>query len=505
MAWSNAFIAALGAPVVSPLWRVQPIPTLLSPTTATPLDSHSGLGGNAILTHNVRVLGDGVEPVTWSPTWGGWECEALSVDGSGLRGYVRGMIGQLQLSLDGGVTWVAAALGVLKNVHTKLPVFRLTFAGLGPMLTSRYDFGGVSYGLFANVPTSTAVTVNYTAGGATLTVTSTTGFERESGGSYMIKITQGSVSYYLTASGSTATTFTGCSATGALGSTSQNVTAGATVDSVAYIYGHPLDIARKILASTGAGTNGTYDTLPASWGLGLPDSLLDHIDIARVRSVMTPSSGSWEMFAFSDEAVNDPISWLLTYLNPIAVWPTIRQGLVTFRCAQIPNTARAYQPPWPIDDTMITAGGIEGDYYMDATPVEFYQTQIVDSGGSNTNSPDSPPKTAPASDRFSTTLLGVYANQSAIRAEVAGRTVYWPTRPPEGFQLVCAGLGLWALAPGDLVSLTSNQAVRRQGFLGYAAAGLFLKDYAGLVLNVQPDLAAGTVLLNVACLPELSD
>lgn len=491
--------------MVAPLWRVVPISALLSPTTARALDSRRGYGGEPILTHNVRVLGDGVEVCTWGPTWGGFECEVLSTDGSGLARWIRGVIGQLQLSLDGGVTWVPAGLGTLKNVHTKPPRMTMTFAGLGPMLESRRDYGGVSYGLFANVPTETDVTVNYTAGTATLTVTSTAGFERETGGSYMIKITQGASSYYLTATGSTATTFTGCSATGKLGTTAVNVTVGAVVESVAYIFGHPIDIARKVFASTGAGTNGAYDTLPASWGLGLPDSLLDHVDIARVRSVMTPSSGSWEMYATSDEAIDSPISWLLGYLTPCAVWPTVRQGMVTFRCAQIPSVARAYQPPWPIDDTMITAGGIEGDFYFDSAPVEFYQSQVADPGASNTNTPDAPPKTTPASDRFTTTIAGLYSNQSACRSEVLGRTAYWPTRPPEHFRLVCAGLGMWALAAGDLVSLTSNQMWRRQGFLGFPNDGLFLKDYAGLVLNVQPDLAAGTVAIDVACLPELSD
>lgn len=504
MAWSNAFIAALGAPVVVPLWRVVPISTPLARTVAGMLTSHRSGGGAAVLTPAVRVNGDGVEAVTWSPTWGGWECEVASLTGDGLQLYRRGMIAQLQLSLDGGATWVAAALGVLQNVRVKLPTFSLSFAGLGTMLSSRCDYGGVSFGLFADVPASTVTTVDYVVGDTTLTVSSTTGFERESGTgkNYLIKLTQGSVTFYLLATGKTGTTFTGVSATGAVSTTAQNVTAGATVDSTAYVYGHPLDIARKILVSTGTGTNGVFDTLPASWGLGVPDVLLDHIDIARTRAAVQPASGSWDMSVYSDAPVTAPMGWMLEWLNPIAVWPTVRQGMITFRCAQIPSLARVYQPPWPIDDRSLIAGGVESTWYMDSCPVEFYVTTVTDTGLGSTNTPDAAPKTVPAQESFSTELLFVFDNRSAIRSEVLGRTAYWPTRPPEYFRLTCAGLALWALAPGDLVTLTSAQGLRRPSLLGGSTE---LRDYAGLVLNVQPDLAAGTVALDVACLPELSD
>lgn len=59
---------------------------------------------------------------------------------------------------------------------------------------------------------------------------------------------------------------------------------------------HPADIIRNILCSTGSatwpsggshtvGSNGDYDWLPGQWGLGLPDSLIDHdaFDLLRER------------------------------------------------------------------------------------------------------------------------------------------------------------------------------------------------------------------------------
>ncbi len=38
---------------------------------------------------------------------------------------------------------------------------------------------------------------------------------------------------------------------------------------------HPIAIGLKVLTSTGAGTNGTYDTLPSHWSLGVSQSLVD--------------------------------------------------------------------------------------------------------------------------------------------------------------------------------------------------------------------------------------
>ena len=38
---------------------------------------------------------------------------------------------------------------------------------------------------------------------------------------------------------------------------------------------HPIAVALKVLMSTGNGTNGTYDTLPSHWGLGIDQTLVD--------------------------------------------------------------------------------------------------------------------------------------------------------------------------------------------------------------------------------------
>lgn len=492
MSWPPAFVAALGVTPLRLSWRVVAVSTLLAPTAAPPITVRA-------LTTNVRVMGDAVEPVTWSPTWGGFEVEVATTTMSELTLYAKGTVCQLQLSLDDGANWRPAALGVLQNVRYQMPRAMLSFGGLGPMLASRYDFAGVSFGLFENIGSTTTTTAGYTAGDATVTVSSTADFERETGGSYLIQLSSGGTSFYLTATGSTGTTFTGCSATGALGTTAANLSSGATVTEIAYISGHPLDCARKILASTGTGTNGSYDTLPASWGLGLPDALFDHADIGATRQLVAPSSGSWTMAMYSGAAVTDPLAWLLTWLTPIAVWPTVRQGLLTFRAARIPHLAQYGTPPLPLTDATIQA--VASEWYFDSSAKEFYASRVTSSSGS-TNTNDTAPKTTPAGNRFITPLLGVYTNESAIRSEVLSRTAYWPTRPAEHYMVTCAGLATWALAPGDLVEVTTRLGLRRPKRTG---GGNAIEAMRAFVLAVQPTLSPPTVVLELAVLPDTPD
>ena len=503
MSWPNAFVAALGGATVRLRWRVRAVSSLLAPTAAADVTANGAAGG---LTERVYVGGDGVEVVTWAPTFGGWRADLAGPDPGFMTLWHRGILLQLQISVD-GASWYEAALGVLQNVsQTSRTTWTVTVAGLGAMVASRADSTASTYGLFDGIEdVSTALTVNYTAGDTTITVTDTTDFERETGGSYMIRLDTGSGTYfYLTATGKTATTFTGVSATGKLGTTAVNMTAGAcTVTPVAYIEGHPLDCARKVMLSTGTGANGVYDTLPASWGLAFPDSVFDHPDTSRTRAVMQTASATPYVQAWTAEAgQNDPMGWISAWLQPLAAWPAIRQGLITFRAAQLPTLASAYTPPMPLDDRMIAAATM--DWYFDSQPVEFYTTRVrADSTYQGTS--DSAPRTRPARGFFDTDLPGFYSDlctPSDIESEVLRRTAYWPTRLAEHYRVVCAGLQAWALTPGDLVSLTTQLVTRRPRLLG---GGHDVIGYLGLVLTVQPDLQSGTVALDVACLPEAPD
>ena len=55
-----------------------------------------------------------------------------------------------------------------------------------------------------------------------------------------------------------------------------------------WISDNPIDIALQLITSTGTGTNGAYDTLPAAWGMGVPVAYLDLVEIERTRDLYLP-------------------------------------------------------------------------------------------------------------------------------------------------------------------------------------------------------------------------
>ena len=61
---------------------------------------------------------------------------------------------------------------------------------------------------------------------------------------------------------------------GQFGTTDAQHSNGAEVTEVIAFQEHPVAIALKVLLSTGAGTNGAYDTLPSHWSLGISQSLV---------------------------------------------------------------------------------------------------------------------------------------------------------------------------------------------------------------------------------------
>ena len=62
---------------------------------------------------------------------------------------------------------------------------------------------------------------------------------------------------------------------GQFGTTDVQHSNGAEVKEVIAFQEHPVAVALKVLTSTGAGTNGAYDTLPAHWALGIDDALVN--------------------------------------------------------------------------------------------------------------------------------------------------------------------------------------------------------------------------------------
>ena len=504
MGWPASFLAELSGTRLAPIWELRSVSTALAPQPVMAWSSRDRLSPEVL-----RVSGDGVEPITWAPTWGGFTVAAAGADLSDFTLLRRGFLYQLYMGFPGMATadYQPIALGAFRNFsRSQGGAWILDFAGLGYALASRLETGSLDHAplFYSDVTATTIDTTAYTAGDTSIRVASTTSFDRETGGSYLLKIAGSGGDFYVTATGTAVgpVRFTGLSATGQLGTTASNASVGAAVTEVHYIADdHPLDAARKVLASTGAGSNGVWDTLPAPWGLGLPDGLIDHADIAWTRAEMAVSSGSYtiEMIQEAEGGESNPLSWLLSYLTPLGVWPTVRHGRLTFRCATHPWASS--RTPYPIDDRMIVA--LEQQGYNDSAPREFAYTGVsTPDNPAGTLYADTPPSTRPAGTFWAYTTLGTWSNTSAIKTEVAGRLRYWPTRPHEVYTVTLGGLSAAQLCAGDIVALTTSRTFRRPRLTGGSNA---IAGYRGLVTAVQPDFRAASVRLTLAMLPDTPD
>jgi hypothetical protein len=93
-------------------------------------------------------------------------------------------------------------------------------------------------------------------------------------------------------------------------------------DTSVTISGNPLDLVMQILTSTGAGTNGTYDTLAETNGRGIDDDLIDIATIEEIRDSYFPTLDwsftlleSWEAKDFIESQIMLPLGLYLTTKN----------------------------------------------------------------------------------------------------------------------------------------------------------------------------------------------
>lgn len=72
----------------------------------------------------------------------------------------------------------------------------------------------------------------------------------------------------------------------------------ASSENLIRLRGNPIDLILQIMTSTGNGTNGIYDLLPASQGLGIDQSLVDVAEFEKIRDNFIPRPNSEFLFEF---------------------------------------------------------------------------------------------------------------------------------------------------------------------------------------------------------------
>lgn len=482
MSWSAEFIDALSGESRIPVYRLivhSGYATSYYASGQSPPGGHlvissaNGYGETtttARIGAAIRVSGGRITPNTWGVAIGGWSVE-LSGSAAILRIQCpRGALCSLEMGFVGwdpsqfqrialGRFQMCETEGVLNGVrHTA------SFWGIGATLQNRIAESYVKTQLFHSAGGGSTLASDYTSGtGASLTVVSAANFERETGGTGVLAITPtGSAeAYYVKWTGLSTATFTISPASSELfGTARANSPAGSEVENVAYLTGHPIDIAIKLLVS-GSGSGSSYDTMPDPWSWRLPADLVDTADASTHRAALTTGSGySWEYLVTAP--TDNAWTWLTGFLAVDGIWPVFRQGSLSFRYAQ-----NLYGSLSIRSGLHITQSDLVGRYRLvDWDPdqsVEYAQLQITSRQGHTVSSAtetslelDVLLESAPSIKRLDIDISDrVWENSlgDAMRAAMVDRHKQWAFRIGERLSLQLTLR--WAqLCAGDLVSVT---------------------------------------------------
>jgi hypothetical protein len=373
-------------------------------------------------------------------------------------------------------------------------------------LTSRFATAASEGALFHDLVSTTLDPFGVVDGHTTVGVVDTTGFRDDGGGVGAFYIADGTDGPFVdTYTGTTATSFTGVT-DGALGTDTGNNAAvvASDVAEVAYMVGHPIVVALRLLHSTGAGTNGAYDTLPQSWGYGLPTSLVDQDDAQAFKAIMDPAGGSNDWNVYSVEPQANGLSWMQSWMAPAGMYVTMRQGQITVRCAVLPWLQTT---PGHVDISPATGlKSIDSYETWDPTcPMEYSTVEIakvIDTHASVSNVEDvvhlPDGGTLTRSPTFA--ALGTAPETLDWRQEIGARIAPWDQRTPERIEMTLAGWWAGQAAPGDTCTLDATLFGLTDRF-GNAFDG----TRRGLVLSAQPNWFGATTRVVALFLPNDSE
>jgi len=359
---------------------------------------------------------------------------------------------------DDPATFQTVFLGTMVNVRrSSTGQWAIMLRELSYALTARLTATAGESGLFHDLgsTTTTDSPTAYTVGDPTLNVTSTAAFRDDGQGTGAIKVTDSASgnSFYLTYTGTSGgTQFTGLSATGQFETTAINCqgSPASTVEEVAYSTEHPLELARRVLQSTGTGNNGTdADLFPASWGYAIPKDHVNTNDLKYFIGTASPSSGADDVELVVDAEQENGKSWIDTFLRPGGFFLCQVQGQISGRCPVRPYTDQTPGHLVVTPDDVI--GQPRYDMFEPDAPVEYSTIDVVDAGGGS-SSTSGDLDALPGAGTKTYTLSGVYTgngNRANIRSEVLNRLGQYVIRTPERITVTLRTWRAAGSAPGD--------------------------------------------------------
>jgi hypothetical protein len=502
MAWKSEFLSLLGSSRVRLIYGVRVVDVGDTPGhDGYVASSHPSYGDPIIAPQGVSVTGPRVTPGAWSTTLGSASIRLEGNLGRLKRAVTRGTFVEV---LAGDVTWDISDFevifaGQVSNISSSSPTSGvLELRDLVSALRCRPTviLGEQDFFFNDNVETEIA-TSSYVIGDSTLTVLDTTGFEREDGGVGAILVDNGTDDpFVLRFDGTTATEFAiDNPADENHGTIRANAAIGSAVRPLMFLESHPITAMLKFLTSTETGNNGTYDTLPESWGFGIPAKWVDFED---ARSFRERSDPDLKYEFMLDSSTSDPFGWLTSALSRGGFFVTMRQGILTVRAA-IPTTNMIVAgDTLMIDDTDISSASWqafdpdqESEYsYTIAYGSDYSGGWGMASEGAAIEDPVTLPTIYLA--EYDLTDL-IYTRTPDSLEGIVDRLAQAVQRVPERFTFVLAGLRAATLAPGDVIWVTSQ---RYSGRLESTIDGL--EKCKMLVLQVSVNWGAAQVTIGGA-------
>jgi len=499
MSWGNRFLAALEAQNVGPMRFV---------LESVGIGSYKPWGGSLSLSSHIEpgyapvIAKSGHSITSGELRPGGWSASqgtltvALTTANNVRRNTARGQIVQLRVGFAGWSIdeFEVVFTGQVSQLSWAGGLWKLQVRDIVSALTSRFTETLGEVGLFHDIEAaSTTTTALYTPGNTTLAVTATSAWNANASGGYVIRMTGGAADFYLTATGKTATTFTGVSATGQYSTTATAVASTSTVYDAALISAHPIEAVRQILCSTGAGTNGDADVLPESWGMDIDKGIVDKSDMAYFERISDIASAGGVFDILSDAEVVNPLGWMAGWLAPAGYFLLQHQGQISCRAAKKPaDTTRT--PGWfHLTDGVIRA--ITSYQQWDTSyAAEYCSVKAITPGGSTTTTEAINSK--PAINLLELNLEHIHADQVAWRAALLTRFADWHQRIPERLVIECAGFAAAQASAGDVIDLSTSIIKSR------SSVSPVLDETPVLVLGSSVDWFGMSSSITVAILPD---
>ena len=438
------------------------------------------------LVDTVDIDGSRVSTDTWSATSGGITISLIGDVSALLPRLRRGQVVEVLAGFTGydDTEYECVALGQVFGFSRRGVGLRyeLVLRDIWAGLSSRFSASVEELALFSGMPPPTTVLNAYTAADPTIAIALNLEFPKETGkNGAMTVVDDGGNTFVLTWSSSL---FLGpgrrytIAVAGALGTVDANAGAGNEAAPIAYIKAEPVDIIRKILASTGTGTNGVWDTLPQTWGYGIPDRLIDHEDIDNTRALTRTDNPDRDWEAWSTESQANGLAWIFGEVFQSGGWfPVIHQGAMSVRAAVEPftlstNLATDVLPgntPF-IEDIMLAREPL--DRWTAWSPdhsVEYLRFTAV--AGASSNSLTELVSALPAEDTKTVDVTAwVHNNKAQHLATLVHRMHVYAHRVPERFTINLPNLRLVTHAVGAMSRLTSAVL---HGRLKSTAGGFF--------------------------------